>query len=164
MKFIITEEEKNRIRNLYVESDSQINYDEFDKVIAQAGVSLTPEEKMELSPECPFEIPNTKYNDIINKIKSNLEQMNLSSLTSTLKQVKGLVDKKNQITNEQISSVIIAGVAVPGVAVVVVAGIVMLMILIKIGKLIFGRSSKSNSVCRRRNRLYRKIGSDAWFN
>ena len=79
-KFFITEEEKIRIKSLYVESVETPEDQQLDKILAQAGVTLTPDEKMELSPECPMEEPPSQHAEIIDNIKSKIELMDLSNL------------------------------------------------------------------------------------
>ena len=68
-KFFITEEEKIRIKSLYVESVETPEDQQLDKILAQAGVTLTPDEKMELSPECPMEEPPSQHAEVIDNIK-----------------------------------------------------------------------------------------------
>lgn len=171
-KIIITESQLKRILNEQLQVPSQeapqVSYtpedQQFDKVLAQAGIKLTPEERMEVSPECPEEQPPTQYAQIINQIKSKIEAMDLGTLVKTLSQVKSLIGKKPQQTQvqEQLAPVVIAGIAVPGVAVVVVAGFVAIIILVKIGKLIF-RGRRPKSACKRRRKLVRRFGIDGNF-
>ena len=161
-KFFITEEEKIRIKSLYVESVETPEDQQLDKILAQAGVTLTPDEKMELSPECPMEEPPSQHAEIIDNIKSKIELMDLSNLVKTLSQVKSLIGKKPQPVQEQIAPVLIAGIAVPGVAVAIVAGFIALIIVIKIAKLI-SRGGRPKPACARRRRLVRKFGLEGNF-
>ena len=124
-KFILTEEERIRIKNLYTESTEE---QQFDNALAQAGIVLTPEEKMEVSPECPIEEPPAQYSDIVNNIKSKLDTMGVNDLIKVLKQVKSVKKQPTQPSTEQPviqeqvgATILIAGVAVPAVAVMVVA-------------------------------------------
>ena len=161
-KFFITEEEKIRIKSLYVESVETPEDQQLDKILAQAGVTLTPDEKMELSPECPMEEPPSQHAEVIDNIKSKIELMDLSNLVKTLSQVKSLIGKKPQPVQEQIAPVLIAGIAVPGVAVAIVAGFIALIIVIKIAKLI-SRGGRPKPACARRRRLVRKFGLEGNF-
>lgn len=161
-KFFITEEEKIRIKSLYVESVETPEDQQLDKILAQAGVTLTPDEKMELSPECPMEEPPSQHAEIIDNIKSKIELMDLSNLVKTLSQVKSLIGKKPQPVQEQIAPILIAGIAVPGVAVAIVAGFIALIIVIKIAKLI-SRGGRPKPACARRRRLVRKFGLEGNF-
>ena len=161
-KFFITEEEKIRIKSLYVESVETPEDQQLDKILAQAGVTLTPDEKMELSPECPMEEPPSQHAEIIDNIKSKIELMDLSNLVKTLSQVKSLIGKKPQPVQEQIAPVLIAGITVPGVAVAIVAGFIALIIVIKIAKLI-SRGGRPKPACARRRRLVRKFGLEGNF-
>lgn len=161
-KFFITEEEKIRIKSLYVESVETPEDQQLDKILAQAGVTLTPDEKMELSPECPMEEPPSQHAEIIDNIKSKIELMDLSNLVKTLSQVKSLIGKKPQPVQEQITPILIAGIAVPGVAVAIVAGFIALIIVIKIAKLI-SRGGRPKPACARRRRLVRKFGLEGNF-
>ena len=161
-KFFITEEEKIRIKSLYVESVETPEDQQLDKILAQAGVTLTPDEKMELSPECPMEETPSQHAEIIDNIKSKIELMDLSNLVKTLSQVKSLIGKKPQPVQEQIAPILIAGIAVPGVAVAIVAGFIALIIVIKIAKLI-SRGGRPKPACARRRRLVRKFGLEGNF-
>jgi hypothetical protein len=161
-KFFITEEEKIRIKSLYVESMETPEDQQLDKILAQAGVTLTPDEKMEISPECPMEEPPSQHAEVIDNIKSKIELMDLSNLVKTLSQVKSLIGKKPQPVQEQIAPILIAGIAVPGVAVAIVAGFIALIIVIKIAKLI-SRGGRPKPACARRRRLVRKFGLEGNF-
>ena len=161
-KFFITEEEKIRIKSLYVESVETPEDQQLDKILAQAGVTLTLDEKMELSPECPMEEPPSQHAEIIDNIKSKIELMDLSNLVKTLSQVKSLIGKKPQPVQEQIAPILIAGITVPGVAVAIVAGFIALIIVIKIAKLI-SRGGRPKPACARRRRLVRKFGLEGNF-
>lgn len=161
-KFFITEQEKNRIKSLYVESVGTPEDQQLDSVLAKAGVILTREEKIELSPECPIDEPPAQYDGIINQIKSKIETMDLNNLVKTLSQVKSLIGKKPRPVQEQIAPVLIAGIAVPGVAVAIVAGFIALIIVIKIAKLI-SRGGRPKPACARRRRLVRKFGLEGNF-
>ena len=161
-KFFITEEEKIRIKSLYVESMETPEDQQLDKILAQAGVTLTPDEKMELSPECPMEEPPSQHAEVIDNIKSKIELMDLSNLVKTLSQVKSLIGKKPQPVQEQLAPILIAGIAVPGVAVAIVAGFIALIIVIKIAKLI-SRGGRPKPACARRRRLVRKFGLEGNF-
>jgi len=161
-KFFITEQEKNRIKSLYVESVGTPEDQQLDSVLAKAGVVLTPKEKMELSPECPMEEPPSQHAEVIDNIKSKIETMDLNNLVKTLSQVKSLIGKKPQPVQEQIAPVLIAGIAVPGVAVAIVAGFIALIIVIKIAKLI-SRGGRPKPACARRRRLVRKFGLEGNF-
>lgn len=167
-KFILTEEERNRIRGLYTESTEE---QQFDNALAQAGIVLTPEEKMEVSPECPIEEPPAEFADVVNNIKSKLDTMGVNDLIKVLKQVKSIKKQPAQpsteqpVVQEQVgATILIAGVAVPAVAVMVVAGLIAIIIIVKLGKLIFrGGGTRQNPACKRRNRLVRKFGIDGYF-
>ena len=140
---------------------------ELDSLLMSAGVILTPEEKSEIQPNCDaFEIP-PQYSNIVDGIKQNLEKLDKNGLVNTLKQVLSIQKKSKspQPVQEQLAPVIIAGVAVPGVAVAVVAGVVALIIIVKLGKLIFGGRSRGGSspACKRRRKLVRKFGFDGNF-
>ena len=161
-KFFITEEEKIRIKSLYVESVETPEDQQLDSVLAKAGVVLTPEEKMELSPECPMEEPPSQHAEVIDNIKSKIELMDLGNLVKTLSQVKSLIGKKPKPVQEQIAPILIAGIAVPGVAVAIVAGFIALIIVIKIAKLI-SRGGRPKPACARRRRLVRKFGLEGNF-
>lgn len=160
-KFIITEEEKIRIKSLYNESVGIPEDQQLDNALAQAGIILTPDEKMEIEPECPIEEPPAQYADVINQIKLKLELMDLSNLVKTLAQVKSLIGKKQQ--QEQLAPVLIAGITVPGVAVVIVAGFIALIIIVKIAKLISRGGRRSSPACKRRRKLVRRFGIDGNF-
>lgn len=161
-KFILTEEERNRIRGLYTESTEE---QQFDNALAQAGITLTPEEKMEVSPECPIEEPPAEYADVVNNIKSKLDTMGVNDLIKVLKQVKSIKKPTQQpVVQEQVgATILIAGVAVPMVAVAVVAGLIAIIIIVKLGKLIFRGGTRQNPACKRRSRLVRKFGMDGNF-
>jgi hypothetical protein len=161
-KFFITEEEKIRIKSLYVESVGTPEDQQLDILLAKAGVVLTPEEKMEVSPECPMEEPPSQHAEVIDNIKSKIELMDLSNLVKTLSQVKSLIGKKPQPVQEQIAPILIAGIAVPGVAVAIVAGFIALIIVIQIAKLI-SRRGRPKPACARRRRLVRKFGLEGNF-
>jgi hypothetical protein len=161
-KFFITEEEKIRIKSLYVESMETPEDQQLDKILAQAGFTLTPDEKKELSPECPMGEPPSQHAEVIDNIKSKIETMDLNNLVKTLSQVKSLIGKKPQPVQEQIAPVLIAGIAVPGVAVAIVAGFIALIIVIKIAKLI-SRGGRPKPACARRRRLVRKFGLEGNF-
>jgi hypothetical protein len=161
-KFFITEQEKIRIKSLYVESMETPEDQQLDKILAQAGVTLTPDEKKELSPGCPLEEPPSQHAEVIDNIKSKIELMDLSNLVKTLSQVKSLIGKKPQPVQEQIAPILIAGIAVPGVAVAIVAGFIALIIVIKIAKLI-SRGGRPKPACARRRRLVRKFGLEGNF-
>jgi hypothetical protein len=152
-KFILTEEEKNRIRGLYTESTED---QQFDDVLAQAGIVLTPEEKMEVSPECPIDEPPAEYADIVNDIQSKLDTMGVNDLIKVLEQVKSI---KEQVG----TTILIAGVAVPTVAVAAVAGLIAIIIIVKLGKLIFRGGKRQNATCKKRNRLLRRFGIEGYF-
>jgi len=162
-KLFITEEERNRIKSLYVESMGTTEDQQLDNALAQAGIILTPDEKMEIEPECPIEEPPTQYAEIINQIKSKIETMDLSSLVKTLSQVKSLIGKKPQPVQEQLAPVIIAGITVPGVAIAIVAGFIALIIIVKIAKLISRGGRRSSPACKRRRKLVRRFGIDGNF-
>lgn len=142
---------------------------ELDSLLMSAGVILTPEEKSEIQPNCDaFEIPiPSKYSNIVDSIKQNLEKLDKNGLVNTLKEVLSIQKKYKspQPVQEQLTPVIIAGVAVPGVAVVVVAGVVAFIIIVKLGKLIFGGRSRGGSspACKRRRKLVKKFGFDGNF-
>ena len=158
-KFILTEEEKNRIRGLYTESTEE---QKFDDVLAQVGIVLTPEEKMEVSSECPIDEPPAEYADVVNDIKSKLDTMGVNDLIKVLEQVKSI--KQKPVVQEQVgTTILIAGVAVPAVAVMVVAGLIAIIIIVKLGKLIFRGGTRQNPACKRRNRLLRRFGIDGYF-
>lgn len=163
-KIIITESQLKRLIDEQIEQPQQNNeYQQLDKVLAQAGITLTPEEKMELSPECPMEEPPAQYEGLINQIKSKIETMDLSNLVKTLSQVKSLIGKKPQPVQEQLAPVIIAGITVPGVAIAIVAGFIALIIIVKIAKLISRGGRRSSPACKRRRKLVRKFGIDGNF-
>jgi hypothetical protein len=163
-KIIITESQLKRLIDEQIEQPQQNNeYQQLDKVLAQAGIALTPEEKMELSPECPMEEPPAQYAGLINQIKSKIETMDLSSLVKTLSQVKSLIGKKPQPVQEQLAPVIIAGITVPGVAIAIVAGFIALIIIVKIAKLISRGGRRSSPACKRRRKLVRRFGIDGNF-
>jgi hypothetical protein len=161
-KIIITESQLKRIIN---EQQLTMNPEDqqLDRVLSQAGVMLTPDEKMELSPECPMEEPPAQYAGVINQIKSKIETMDLGNLVKTLTQVKSLIGKKPQPMQEQLAPVIIAGITVPGVAVAIVAGFVALIIVVKIAKLVSRGGRRSSPACKRRRKLVRKFGIDGNF-
>jgi len=164
-KIIITESQLKRLIDEQIEQPQQNNeYQQLDKVLAQAGIALTPEEKMELSPECPMEEPPSQYAGIINQIKSKIETMDLGTLVKTLTQVKSYIGKKPQQSQvqEQLAPVLIAGITVPGVAVVIVAGFIALIIVVKIAKLV-SRGGHSKPACKRRRKLVRRFGIDGNF-
>ena len=149
------------------EEDVSPQEQEFDSLLMSAGVILTPEEKSEIQPNCEeFETPS-QYSKIVDVIKQNLDKMDKNGLVNTLKQVLSIQKKSKspQPTQEQLAPVIIAGVSVPGVAVVIVAGVMALIIVVKLGKLIFGGRSRSgvNPGCKRRRKLVRKFGFDGNF-
>lgn len=166
-KIIITESQLKRILEEQIEQPQQTDeYQQLDKVLAQAGVALTPEEKMELSPECPMEEPPSQYAQVINQIKSKIETMDLGTLVKTLAQVKSYIGKKPQQTQvqEQLAPIVIAGIAVPGVAIAIVAGFVALIIIVKIAKLVSrGGRRHSSPACKRRRKLVRRFGIDGNF-
>jgi hypothetical protein len=142
------------------EEDVSPQEQEFDSLLMSAGVILTPEEKSEIQPNCEeYETPS-QYSKIVDKMDKN-------GLVNTLKQVLSIQKKSKspQPTQEQLAPVIIAGVSVPGVAVVIVAGVIALIIVVKLGKLIFGGRSRSgvNPGCKRRRKLVRKFGFDGNF-
>ena len=158
-KFILTEEERNRIRGLYTESTED---QQFDDVLAQAGIVLTPEEKMEVSPECPIDEPPAEYADVVNDIKSKLDTMGVNDLIKVLEQVKSI--KEKPVVQEQVgTTILIAGVAVPSVAVMAVAGLIAIIIIVKLGKLIFRGGKRQNATCKKRNRLLRRFGIEGYF-
>ena len=160
-KFILTEEERDRIRGLYTESTEE---QQFDNALAQAGIVLTPEEKMEVSPECPIEEPPAEYADVVNNIKSKLGTMGVNDLIKVLKQVKSIKKPQQPVVQEQVgAAIIIAGVSVPMVAVVVVAGLVAIIIIVMLGKLIFRGGTRQNPACKRRHKLVRRFGIDGNF-
>lgn len=159
MKFIITEEEKDSILKMYLSeydyNTPQTDQDkEFNTTLEQVGITLTPEEKKEIQPECELEVPS-QYEEIVNQINAKIEGMDKNQLVQLLKTITPL---KKQV-NEQIAPVIIAGVSVPGVAIAVVVGIVIVLILIKLSKLIFGKRGNYSS-CRNRYRLMDKFVGD----
>lgn len=147
---------------------------EFDSLLMSAGVILTPEEKSEIQPNCDEVETPPQYSNLVDSIKQQLQNMDKGGLVKTLKQVLSI--KKNakssptssispQPMQEQLTPVIIAGVSVPGVAVAVVAGVVALIIIIKLGRLIFGGGTRTtvNPGCKRRRKLVRKFGFDGNF-
>lgn len=147
---------------------------EFDSLLMSAGVILTPEEKSEIQPNCDEVETPPQYSNLVDSIKQQLQNMDKGGLVKTLKQVLSI--KKNvkssptssispQPMQEQLAPVIIAGVSVPGVAVAVVAGVVALIIIIKLGRLIFGGGTRTtvNPGCKRRRKLVRKFGFDGNF-
>jgi len=151
---IINEEERNHIRGLYESTEEQ-----FDSILSNVGITLTPEEKEELSPDCLIEDIPEEYNDIIEKVSSNLDTMDVNELNKVLQQV---ISIKKQPIKEQAAAIMIAGVAVPMVMVVAVASILILIILIKLSKLLF-RGSKQRPSCRKRHRLIRRFGVEGYF-
>jgi hypothetical protein len=161
-KIIITESQLKRIIN---EQQVEMNSEDqqLDRVLSQAGIMLTPDEKMELSPECPMEEPPAQYAGLINQIKSKIETMDLNNLVKTLSQVKSLIGKKPQPMQEQLAPVIIAGITVPGVAIAIVAGFIALIIIVKIAKLISRGGRRSSPACKRRRKLVRRFGIDGNF-
>ena len=149
---------------------------EFDSLLMSAGVILTPEEKSEIQPNCDEVETPPQYSNLVDSIKQQLQNMDKGGLVKTLKQVLSIkkntkpaptssISQVQQPIQEQLTPVIIAGVSVPGVAVAVVAGVVALIIIVKLGRLIFGGGTRTtvNPGCKRRRRLVRKFGFDGNF-
>jgi hypothetical protein len=117
---------------------------------------------MEVSPECPIDEPPAEYADVVNDIKSKLDTMGVNDLIKVLEQVKAI--KEKPVVQEQVgTTILIAGVAVPTVAVAAVAGLIALIIIVKLGKLIFRGGKRQNATCKKRNRLLRRFGIEGYF-
>lgn len=169
MKCIITE---SQLKRIIEEELEQQEYQELDSYLKQAGIALTPEEKMEIEPDCEVEIPQNEYTEYIEQIKQKLDTMDKAGLINTLKQVTAIKKKYStaqQPVQEQIAPIVIAGVTVPTAAILFVAGFVSLLIIVAIAKLIvrgarrmFSGGNKvrrrTNSACRRKRRLLKRFG------
>lgn len=178
MKNLLTESE---IKNIIINEINDIKIDqELDSYLMSAGVILTPDEKMEIEPDCEDEIPQNEYTKYIEQIRQNLSRMDKKGLATTLKQVVSIIKskpKQNLPIQEQLAPIIIAGVSVPAVAVYAVAGIVAIIILTSLVRLIRrgvqaltsssgGRTKvrrRTNPACKRKRRLIRKFGVDGLF-
>ena len=138
------------------------NPEELNSTLSPLGVSLTPDEMVELQPECdaPYSGP---FADVVSKISEKLDNMSIDGLKNTLRQVLSL--KKKQPVQEQLAPVIIAGVTVPGVAVAVILGVIALIIVVKIVKAIGGGGNGrgQGSSCKRRRKLVKRFGIDGNF-
>ena len=156
-------EQVNRIKQMMSLNESTEEQQYVD-LLSQAGLSLSPEEMMDVSYECPLEDPPAEYSDLVSNISTKLDGMGVSELVSVLKQVKS-IKKQQPVVQEQVgAAIIIAGVSVPMVAVVVVAGLVAVIIIVKLARLIFRKDKKKrSSACKRRGKLYRKFGIDGMF-
>lgn len=147
--------------DIFVSPQSDEMEQQFDNVLSQAGITLSDEEKMELSPECPIEEPPSEYAEIVNKIKSNLDKMDVNGLVKVLKQVTSVKDKN---LKEQVGgAILIAGISVPAVAVAAVAGLIAIIIIVKLAKLIFRKGRKSGPSCKRRRKLISRFGVEGYF-
>jgi hypothetical protein len=181
-KFIITESDRIQIKSLYEQfetTDLSPELDSLNNILTQSNVEpITPDEAEELSPDCPVEIPQNKYQDKLNEIQEKIDSIdNINVLKSELKKLSLLQKQTKEPVQEQIETLVILGVTVPPVAIAIVAGTIILMIIIKIAKLIFGNKSqrsvtritygktkvKQSKACKRRSKLYRKYGVDGMF-
>ena len=166
-KFIITESDRTHIKSLYeqVEStDLTSELQTLNNVLSQSNVlPISPDEIEELSPDCPLDIPQNEYQDKLSEIQDKINNTNnIDVLKTELKKISTL--QKQQPVQEQVVPIIILGVAVPPIAIGIVAGTIILMLIIKLAKLIFGKKThKRSSSCKRRSKLFRKYGVDGMF-
>lgn len=140
--------------------ESNAGEQEFDSILSSVGIQLTPEEKSEIQPDCPVELPQ-QHSDVMGQLESAVNNINdKGQLKSLLKQVLSM--KRTQNVQEQgaAAGVLIAGVSVPPVALTIAIGFVALLIVLKLGKLLFGGGTRvrQNPDCRRKHRLYRRFG------
>lgn len=170
MKCVITESQLKRIIEEQLEQKED---QELDSYLKQAGIVLTPEEKMEIQPECEIEIPQNEYTEYIEQIKQKLDSMDKVGLVNTLKQVTSLRKKfsnQQQPIQEQLAPIVVAGVSVPATAVFIVLGFVSLLIIVALAKQVVrsvrrmfsGSSTKvrrrTNPACRRKRRILKRFG------
>ena len=168
-KFIITESDRIHIKSLYEQIESTDLTPELqtlNNVLSQSNVTpIASDEIDELSPDCPVDIPQNEYQGKLSEIQSKINNTNnIDVLKSELKKISTLQKQPQQPIQEQAVPIMILGVAVPPVAIAVVAGTIILMIVIKLAKLIFGKKThKTSSSCKRRSKLFKKYGVDGMF-
>lgn len=168
-KFIITESDRTHIKSLYEQIESTDLTSELqtlNNVLSQSNVTpIAADEIEELSPDCPVDIPQNEYQGKLSEIQEKINNINnIDVLKSELKKISTLQKQSQKPIQEQAVPIIILGVAVPPVAIAIVAGTIILMLIIKLAKLIFGKkSNKRSSSCKRRSKLFRKYGVDGMF-
>ena len=177
-KFIITESDRIHIKSLYEQIESTDLTPELqtlNNVLSQSNVTpIASDEIDELSPDCPVDIPQNEYSNTLEQIQEKINNINdINTLKSELKKISTLQKQPQQQpqqpqqpqpVQEQAVPIIILGVAVPPVAITIVAGTILLMLIIKLAKLIFGKKThKTSSSCKRRSKLFKKYGVDGMF-
>jgi hypothetical protein len=168
-KFIITESDRVHIKSLYEQNESTDLTQELqtlNDVLTQSNVEpISYDEVEELSPDCPVDIPQNEYSTTLEQIQEKINNTNdINVLKSELKKISTLQKQPQKPVQEQAISIMILGVTVPPVAIAIVAGTILLMLIIKLAKLIFGKKShKKSSSCKRRSKLFGKYGVDGMF-
>jgi hypothetical protein len=168
-KFIITESDRTHIKSLYEQIESTDLTSELqtlNNVLSQSNVTpIAADEIEELSPDCPVDIPQNEYQGKLSEIQEKINNINnIDVLKSELKKISTLQKQSQKPIQEQAVPIIILGVAVPPVAITIVAGTILLMLIIKLAKLIFGKKThKTSSSCKRRSKLFKKYGVDGMF-
>lgn len=171
-KFIITESDRIHIKSLYEQIESTDLTPELqtlNNVLSQSNVTpIASDEIDELSPDCPVDIPQNEYSNTLEQIQEKINNINdINTLKSELKKISTLQKQPQPVqqpVQEQAVPIIILGVAVPPVAITIVAGTILLMLIIKLAKLIFGKKThKTSSSCKRRSKLFKKYGVDGMF-
>ena len=171
-KFIITESDRMHIKSLYEQIESTDLTQELqtlNNVLSQSNVTpIASDEIDELSPDCPVDIPQNEYSNTLEQIQEKINNINdINTLKSELKKISTLQKQPQPVqqpVQEQAVPIIILGVAVPPVAITIVAGTILLMLIIKLAKLIFGKKThKTSSSCKRRSKLFKKYGVDGMF-
>ena len=172
-KFIITESDRIHIKSLYEQIESTDLTPELqtlNNVLSQSNVTpIASDEIEELSPDCPVDIPQNEYSNTLEQIQEKINNINdINTLKSELKKISTLQKQPQQPVQqpvqEQAVPIIILGIAVPPVAIGIVAGTIILMLIIKLAKLIFGKKThKRSSSCKRRSKLFNKYGVDGMF-
>lgn len=160
--------EKRLLESSSVEYSSELST--LNNILSKANLpQINTDELDELIPDCPVEIPDNKYKNLVLDL-----QKRINSVTDIATLEKELIKIQNhkQSVQEQLgamgTTVMVLGLAVPGPAFVIVAGTLTLLIVLQLGKLIFSRKvikhkSSGYSTCKRRSKLRKKFGLDAYF-
>ena len=163
--------ERRLIENSEVEPLSELS--SLNNILSQVGVpNISPDELDELSPECPVEIPDNPYKDIVVKLQDKINNISdtnvLKSLLQTIKDNSSKESKVQEQVGALGTTVMILGIAIPGPAFLIIAGTLTLIIVLQLAKLLFStktikRKSAGYSTCKRRRKLVKKFGLDAYF-
>jgi hypothetical protein len=147
-RFVITETEKNKIRNMYnlMNEDESSSLQQFNSILQKIGLSLSPEEIDELKEGCILDISQLTPEEQkqAKQYEQQAENMTEDQVINKLVELNNEGSLDEQLTPQQTN---IARGAV---------GLFVVYLLIRLAKGIFG--GRGNKSCRKINKRYKRWG------